>query len=145
MLDTLITDWRSRPWWMNLMFYFCVYMTFIYMPFDIFYKPVAEDEEVWFGYMLTGWWAKATAPIHWFIYGAGAYGFWRRKSWMWPWAAVYSMQVVIAMIVWNLLYPEDAGLGVGLIAGAVFMVPTIALWRKKEFFQSGSVSEQTTG
>lgn len=127
---------------MNFMFYFCVYMTFIYMPFDIFYKPVAEDEEVWFGYMLTGWWAKATAPIHWLIYGAGAYGFWRRKSWMWPWAAAYSMQVVIAMIVWNLLYPEDAGLGIGLIAGAVFMIPTVALWRAKSFFQSEASIEQ---
>ena len=142
MLDQIKIDWASRPWWMNFMFYFCVYMTFIYMPFDIFYKPVAEDEEVWFGYMLTGWWAKATAPIHWLIYGAGAYGFWRRKSWMWPWAAAYSMQVVIAMIVWNLLYPEDAGLGIGLIAGAVFMIPTVALWRAKSFFQSEASIEQ---
>ena len=30
------------------MFYFCCYMTFIYMPFDMFIKPVAEDKEmVW--------------------------------------------------------------------------------------------------
>ena len=54
---------------MNLIFAFCVYMTFIYMPFDIFYKPMAEDEEVWFGFTLHGFWAKATAPLHWLIYG----------------------------------------------------------------------------
>ena len=28
---------------------------------------------------LTGWWAKATEPVHWLIYGAGAYGFWKMK------------------------------------------------------------------
>ena len=27
-------------------FYFCVYMTFIYMPFDLFVKPVAEDHDL---------------------------------------------------------------------------------------------------
>ena len=75
LIETVKQDWGSRPWWMNLMFYFCLYMTFIYMPFDFFLKPVAEDQEVWFGILLTGWWAKATEPLHWLIYGAGAYGF----------------------------------------------------------------------
>ena len=82
----VIQDWNSRPWWMSLIFYFCIYMTFIYMPFDLFLKPVAEDEEIWFGFTLTGWYAKATEPLHWLIYGFGAYGFWRMKKWMWPWA-----------------------------------------------------------
>ena len=39
---TVVEDWRLRPWWMTLMFYFCCYMTFIYMTFDMFIKPVAE-------------------------------------------------------------------------------------------------------
>ena len=43
-----------RPWWMNLIMMFCAYMAFIYMPWDLFVKPVAEDQEVWFGIMLTG-------------------------------------------------------------------------------------------
>ena len=34
---------------------FCLYMALVYMPWDIFIKPVAEDQEVWFGYMFTGW------------------------------------------------------------------------------------------
>ena len=38
---------------MNLVMVFCAYMTFLYMPFDMLLKPVAEDQEVWFGYMLT--------------------------------------------------------------------------------------------
>ena len=71
----VIQDWNSRPWWMSLIFYFCIYMTFIYMPFDLFLKPVAEDEEIWFGFTLTGWYAKATEPLHWLIYGLVLMGF----------------------------------------------------------------------
>ena len=72
LLSNLSKDWNSRPWWMILIFYFCLYMTFIYLPFDLFLKPVEVDEEIWFGFTLTGWWAKATEPLHWLIYGLGA-------------------------------------------------------------------------
>lgn len=50
--------WRhqlaARPVWMQPLMLFCIYMALIYMPWDIFVKPVAEDQEVWFGYMFTG-------------------------------------------------------------------------------------------
>ena len=118
-------DWFRRPWWMNLMFYFCVYMTIIYMPFDFFYKPVELDEEVWFGITLHGWYAKLTEPLHWIIYGLGAYGFWKMKSWMWPWASVYLLQVVIAMFFWNQLDPRGGGLVPGLISAAIFCLSLI--------------------
>ncbi len=134
MFAEIKTDYNMRPWWMNLIFYFCLYMTFIYMPFDLFYKPVAQDHEIWFGFSLTGWWAKATAPLHWAIYAAGAYGFWRMRPWMWPWAAAYALQVVISMVVWNLVDERGRGLIAGIIAGAVFLAPTIALWRAKARF-----------
>ena len=29
-------DYRRRPLWMSLIFYFCLYMTLVYMPFDMF-------------------------------------------------------------------------------------------------------------
>lgn len=121
-----------RSWWMNLMFGFCLYMTFIYMPFDILIKPVEQDAEVWFGYMFRGWAAKATGLVHWAVYGAGAYGFWRMKHWMWPWAAAYCAQVVFAMAVWNLTV--GGGLIPAAISAAVFAVPTIALWRSRARF-----------
>lgn len=120
---------------MTLLWAFCLYMTFAYMPFDLFFKPVAEDEEVWFGFVLTGWAAKATEPLHWLIYGAGAYGFWKMSRWMWPWAAVYAAQVMIAMLVWNLVDPRGAGWIAGLVAAAIFAVPTVALWRAKARFR----------
>lgn len=72
----------ARPVWMNILMVFCAYMAFIYLPWDLFVKPVAEDQEVWFGILLTGWAAKATEPLHWAIYAAGTWGFWKidRKS-----------------------------------------------------------------
>src|SRR3954469_14889580 len=101
----LRTTLARRPWWMNLLFGFCLYMTFVYLPFDVFAKPVAHDEEVWFGVVLRGWAAKATEPLHWAIYAAGAYGFFRMRGWMWPWAALYVAQIAIGMFVWNVHDP----------------------------------------
>jgi hypothetical protein len=133
-LFTSVTkDWHSRSWWMNLIFYFCLYMTFIYLPFDLFFKPVEGDEEIWFGFTLTGWWAKATEPLHWLIYGLGSYGFWRMKTWMWPWASVYAAQVAIAMFTWNIL--NDMGsLTSAFISAFIFSLPMTALWRSREDF-----------
>ncbi|MGI9324266.1 MAG: hypothetical protein ACR2PZ_03530 [Pseudomonadales bacterium] len=141
----LRTQWARRPWWMNLLLGFCLYMTFIYMPFDFFLKPVADDEEVWFGFVLHGWYAKATEPLHWLIYGAGAFGFWHMRAWMWPWAAVYAAQVAIAMLVWNLVDPRGQGWVAGLVAGAVFLIPTIALWRARSHFTGALIAQEATG
>ncbi|MGR8947119.1 MAG: hypothetical protein ACU84Q_03670 [Gammaproteobacteria bacterium] len=137
-------DFHLRPWWMNGLFYFCVYMTFIYLPFDIFLKPVSTDHEIWLGFALQGWWAKATAPLHWLIYAAGAFGFWKMRYWMWPWAAAYCLQVVVAMFVWNIINPRGAGLLWGLLAAAVFMIPTVALWRAKALFERTPASRVST-
>lgn len=124
----------GRPVWMTALLLFCGYMTFIYMPFDFFYKPVAEDVEVWFGLALHGWAAKATEPIHWMIYGAGFYGFLKMKTWMFPWAAIYVAQVAIAMFVWSII--NDRGsVGVGIVSGSVFVLLGIALWLAKDDFR----------
>ena len=74
---------------MNALMLFGASMPFVYLPWDLFAKPVAEDAEVWFGIMLTGWAAKAAEPLHWAVYAAGTYGFYRMRPWMWPWAAIY--------------------------------------------------------
>ncbi|MEQ8860999.1 MAG: hypothetical protein RIC56_20320 [Pseudomonadales bacterium] len=143
MIDYLQREWAARPWWMNGLFGFCVYMTFVYVPFvDLLFKPVAADEEVWFGITLHGWAAKATAPLHWAIYAAGAYGFWKMRGWMWPWAALYTAQVSLAMLVWNVLDPRGAGLAAGLVAAAVFAVPAVALWRARSAFAASPDNEE---
>ena len=126
----------GRPHWMNGLMLFCIFMTFIYVPWDIFIKPVEVDQEVWFGIMFTGWAAKFTALPHWAVYAAGAYGFWKMAGGMWPWAAVYVAQVAIGMAVWTL--HEQ-----GVVAATVVFIPfgalTWALWNARPLF--GSTSE----
>ena len=89
----------DRPTWMNVLMVFCGYMAFVYVPWDFFIKPVAVDEEVWFGLTFHGWVAKLLTPIHWAVYAAGAYGFRAMKAWMWPWAAIYVGQVAFGTLV----------------------------------------------
>ena len=134
----IVAELRRRPWWMNVLWGFCLYMTFIYMPYDLFFKPVAEDEEVWFGFVLHGWAAKLTAPLHWLIYGAGAYGFWKMARWMWPFAALYTAQIAIAMLVWNLIDERGGGWTAGLVSAAIIALPTVALWRARGRFRPAS-------
>ncbi|MBO6557651.1 MAG: hypothetical protein JJ934_11875 [Pseudomonadales bacterium] len=146
-MEPIKSLFEGRPIWMNALLVFCAYMTFIYMPFDLFIKPVAEDEEIWFGYVLTGWAAKATEPIHWAIYGGGFYGFLKMKSWMHPWAAVYVFQVAIAMAVFPWLY-RDAGF-TGIAVAVPFVILGVMLLRSRDSFGSlsaaGSVSEELEG
>ncbi len=132
----LKTEWQNRSWWLNLFLLFCLYMTFIYSPFDILYKPVADDQDVWFGYMFEGWAAKAGGVAHWAVYGALSWGLWHMRPWVWPWAAIYVTQVAIAMIAWSALNSASSGLLTGLVAGAIFMVPAVALWRSRSVFHS---------
>jgi short-subunit dehydrogenase len=123
---------------MNALMVFSAYMTFVYMPFDFFLKPVADDAEVWFGILLTGWAAKATEPIHWALYAAGAYGFRRMRQWMWPWASVYAAQVAVGMFVWGAFAGRFAGGAGGVALGAVSALPfaalAVLLWRARPQF-----------
>jgi hypothetical protein len=129
-------EWQKRSWWMNVLLLFCLYMTFIYSPFDVIFKPVAADQDVWFGYMFVGWAAKVGGVAHWLVYGALAWGLWHMRPWVWPWAAVYATQVAIAMFAFTALNAEGAGLVGSLVAGAIFMIPAVALWRSRSVFQS---------
>lgn len=135
MRDWLHDLFEGRPWWMNALMVFSGFMAFVYVPWDFFLKPVALDEEVWFGVRFTGWTAKLLTPFHWAIYAAGAYGFRRMSRWMWPWAAVYTGQVAFAMLVWNLLY---VGGFLGLLLSFFSVIPfaalTYALWISEPLF-----------
>src|SRR5690349_80396 len=107
----------ERPWWMNVLMVFCAYMALVHIPVDFFLKPLAQDGEAWFGFVLHGWAAKLTEPLHWAIYAAGAYGFWRMRSWMWPWAALYMAQVAFGSFVWSVVYWRGwAGWFCGIVA-----------------------------
>jgi len=132
----LYREWARRPWWMNVAFVFCLYMAVINVPLDLIFTPVEGDEEVWFGLVLHGVWAKATEPLHFAIYAAGAYGFWNMRRWMWPWAGLYVLQIAIGTAVWNFTDPRGSGWP-GVVVALVFLVPAIALWRARERFAPG--------
>ncbi len=122
---------------MNALLAFCAYMALIYLPWDIFIKPVERDVEVWFGLSFTGWAAKILALPHWGVYAAGMIGFWGMRSWMWPWASVYVAQVALGMAVWPILERGGpVGWITGILAGLVFAIPAAALWRARERFQA---------
>jgi hypothetical protein len=112
--------------WMSVLALFCAFMAIVYTPWDLFLKPVATDTEVWFGISFTGWAAKVMAIPHWFVYAAGAYGFWRLRPWMWPWAALYVGQVALAMLIWGVLTLEGFD---GKLIAVVTAVPFAILAR----------------
>lgn len=122
---------RVRPWWINALMLFCAYMALFYLPWDLFVKPVAEDQEVWFGWVFRGWMAKATEPLHWFVYAAGAWGFWKMRPWIWFWSALYTLQVAFSMFMWQLLDSRGAGLVTAVIAAAPFVVLSVLLLRAR--------------
>lgn len=122
-----------RPLWVNVLLAFTAFMTFVYTPWDLFMKPVAQDQEVWFGVLLTGWAAKSTAPLHWAIYAAFTWGLWHMRPWMRFWGAVYVAQVAIGMLVWNLTDARGTVLG-GLVTGVVFALLARAYWRAGRVF-----------
>ncbi len=129
----------GRPAWMNVLMAFSAYMAFVYVPWDIFIKPAAVDEEVWFGVRFHGGWAKFLALFHWIVYAAGAYGFRHMKAWMWPWASIYVGQVAFSMLVWPMLY---AGGFLGFLFGLFSFIPfaflTLVLWNAKDTFEEES-------
>lgn len=130
-----------RPLWMNALMIFCACMAFVYVPWDFLAKPVARDQEAWLGFLLSGWAAKVTEPVHWAIYAAGVYGFWRMRPWMWPWAALYSAQVTLGMGIWPILhYGGLRGVGFGLLAFVPLAILTVALWRARDVFRAPRAS-----
>jgi short-subunit dehydrogenase len=122
---------------MNVLMVFSAYMAFVYVPWDLFLKPVAVDEEVWFGVLFTGPAAKLLEIPHWIVYAAGAYGFRRMRPWMWPWAAVYTAQIAIGMLVWCVLYAPGGALRwvFASVPFAAFGGLALALWRAKPVFR----------
>lgn len=134
-LRWLEEQFAQRPWWMNALMVGCAFIAFVYVPWDFIAKPVSEDHEVWLGVPFRGWAAKLTEPLHFLIYAAGAYGFWRMKPWMWPWAAVYTATLTFGMFLWPIVYRGGV---VGWLLGCASLVPfgalTYALWNARDHF-----------
>ena len=56
------------------------------------------------------------------------------KRWMHPWAALYALQVAIAMGVFSFLNQSGLWKIAALIPFALFLLPAVALWRARNRF-----------
>jgi hypothetical protein len=107
---------------------FCA-ATVLYLVVRDLFVPHVRDVEVWFGFELTGWPARATAPLHWAIFAFGAWAFATKRAWIWPAATWYAVYVAFSHLVWNLTSVSGGGLSAGLVQLGIFLAPAFLLLR----------------
>jgi hypothetical protein len=106
---------------------FCLVSVAFLVPRDLF-LPHTRDVEVWFGFELHGIPALLTAPVHWAIFLAGAWGFWFRRPWILPAATTYAFYIAFCHLVWSEASPNGSGWLAGVAQAAAFSVPGFLLW-----------------
>lgn len=116
----------QRPRWAAGMAAFCA-ATVVFLVARDLGIPAVRDTEVWLGFELTGRAARLTAPLHWAIYALGAWGFWRVRPWIWPWASVYALGIAVGHLVWNLTSARGGGWPAGVAQALLFSLPALAL------------------
>ena len=126
----------DRPLWMNVVLAFCAYMTFVYLPWDVFVKSIAEDEEVWFGLLFYGWMAKVGGVIHWFVYATITYGLWNMRPWVRLGISIYLLQIAFSMIVWAYLSEASTSPWLNLLTGAVFVMMSYMFYQSQSVFET---------
>jgi hypothetical protein len=117
-----------RPWWMTALAGFCALTILFLVPRDLFF-PETRDVEVWLGFELRGLAARLTAPLHWAIFAAFAWGFWRARPWITPAAAGYVFYVALSHLVWSEASPHGHGWRMGLLQAALISIPGLLLLR----------------
>lgn len=121
-----MTPSAERPAWASALAALCAATVVFTIARDVLI-PEVRAVEVWLGFELRGWLALATAPVHYALFSAAAWGYWRCRAWVWPWAAVYAFYIAISHLIWNLHSPNGEGLRAGLLQLGLFSVPAIAL------------------
>jgi hypothetical protein len=115
---------------------FCLATVLFLVPRDLFF-PATRDVEVWGGFELHGRPALLTAPLHWAIFLAGAYGFWFQRPWIVPAAAAYSFYVAGSHLVWSEASPNGHGWLAGLAQAAALSIPGVLLLRARRRMARG--------
>lgn len=90
--------------------------------------PGPRETEVWFGFELTDAWARATAPLHWALFAAGAWAFFTRRPWVWRAAACYCAYVALSHVVWNFTSPAGGGAFDAAWQFVLFLAPAPLFW-----------------
>jgi hypothetical protein len=116
---------------------FCLVTIAFLVPRDLFFEE-ARDVEVWLGFEVHGRAAQLTAPLHWAIFAAGAWGFWTQRFWIVPAAAAYAFYVALSHLVWSEASPHGRGWPAGLLQAALLSVPGALLLRAHAVRSRGS-------
>jgi len=116
----------SRPWWTTALAVFCLASVVFLVARDLF-LPHVRDVEVWFGFELRGTPALLTAPVHWAIFLAGAWGFWYWRPWVLPCATAYAFYVAFCHLIWNQVSPNGSGWLAGAAQAIAFSIPGFLL------------------
>ena len=125
-----VTSGDGRPWWMTALAIVCLIAFLINVPRDLFFAETRQVE-VWLGFEVKGWLALATAPLHWAIFGVGAWAFWSRRSWVLPWAATYLFYVAVSHLIWSEASPNGRGWPIGLAQSIGFSAVGLLLIRAR--------------
>jgi hypothetical protein len=109
---------------------FCLLTIAFLAPRDLFF-PETRDVEVWLGFEVRGRAALLTAPLHWAIFAAFAWGFWRVRPWILPAAALYLFYVAVSHLIWSEVSPNGQGWPMGLAQAAAISAPGVLLLRAR--------------
>ena len=127
-MSSLESSPGSRPVWMTALAALCALTVAASLVRDLFI-PSTRWVEVWFGFEVHGWPALLTAPIHWAIFAAGAWGFWNRRPWAAPCAAGYLLYAAFAHLVWSEASPHGRGIAIGIVQAAALSCVAFAIFR----------------
>ena len=116
----------GRPGWMTALAVFCLLTVAFLVSRDLF-VAAARDVEVWLGFEVRGRAARLTAPLHWAIFGVGAWAFWTRRPWILPAAAAYAFYVALSHLIWSGASAQGPGWAAGVALALAFSVPGFAL------------------
>ena len=126
----------ARPVWMTACAAFCLVSVAFLVPRDLFF-PETRDVEVWLGFEVHGRAAQWSAPLHWAIFGLGAWAFWTQQPWILPAAAGYAFYVALSHVIWSEASPHGRGWPMGLLQGAALSVPGFLLLRARRRLRAG--------
>jgi hypothetical protein len=109
---------------------FCAATVLFLVPRDLFFAET-RDVEVWLGFEVRGRAALLSAPLHWLLFGVGAWGFWRARPWIVPCAAAYVFYVALSHLIWSEASPHGNGWPVGLAQALAISIPGVLLLRAR--------------
>jgi hypothetical protein len=121
----------------------CLATVVFLVPRDLFFAET-RDVEVWFGFELRGTLALLTAPLHWAVFLAGAWGFWFQRPWILPCAAAYAFYVALSHLIWSEASLNGHGWPAGLAQALVLSIPGVLLWRAHQVTGQG-LPDDTVG